>query len=270
MKKLLWIAFTLFSQQIFAVTAPAKYGLLEKNDGVTTYKHRNEKIYAIVVDTSKANIIFGGTMDYDSEDTYRKGSIQDHWDRHSSSQTVAVLNGGFFDRLGWPNKNYTTAPAKLVFPTKSDYSVISSGVHDPLATRSLIVNSSGKVFIREGFNRTIFNSSNVKEYLTGLKPDTNKSPDEDIGRNYIGGIPKNNCDPSTQSCEYSHIIFFIADSANHYDMISQLTQWNVPSKSQIMMDGSDSAQMILQSFDGSFTKQTTLRKIPHSIIIENK
>ncbi len=50
----------------------------------------------------------------------------------------------------------------------------------------------------------------------------------------------------------------------------QLAIWGTPSKSQIMMDGSDSSQMILQSFDGSFTKQTTLRKLPHSILIENK
>ena len=230
---------------------------------------KKKSIHSIRFIAHKINFIFIFQQNINKHNS-QKGSIQDHWDRYSSPQKVAVLNGGFFDRLGLPYKNRTTDPAKLVFPTKGDYIVISGGVHDPLATRSLIVNSSGKVFIREGFNRTIFNSSNTKEYLTGLKPDTNKSPNENIGRNYIGGIPKENCDLSRPSCEYSHIIFFIAESANHYDMLSQLSQWRIPAKSRIMMDGSDSAQMILQSSDESFTEQVTKRKIPHSIIIENK
>lgn len=270
--KYLWGAVVLLiCFQSWAITVPPKYNLKAQNGGVLTYKHKSEDIYAITVDVSKANVIFGSTLTYDSEDTYTKGRLKDHWDNNGSNQTAAIVNGQFFDRLGWPHKNYTSDPAKLVFPTKSNYSVVSNGVHDSLTTRSIIINSSGKVYFREGFSRAIFNNNNIKEYLTGLKPDTNKKPDKNIGRNYIGGIQTKGCNPSRSQCEYTHLIFFIAKNSNHYDMLSQLSQWGVHAKARLMMDGSASAQMIVENAsNGAYTAITTSRKVPNAILIENK
>ena len=110
------------------VSPPSYYSQYAKDGAVTTYKHNNEDIYAIVVDTSDANINLGGNLGYAGSNTYFKGSITEHWNFNADSGTVAVVNGQFFDILGSSYKYFTPDPARLVYPIKSNWSPLSSGI----------------------------------------------------------------------------------------------------------------------------------------------
>lgn len=251
-------------------TIPSTYYRYMKNDAISIYKSRSEDIYAIVVTTADADISFGGNLGSGNEiDTYYKGTITEHFDENSNSDTVAVINGQFFDVMGTFLKYKTTDPAKLVYPVKSNYTKLSSTIYDTNYTlRSLLINSSGQVYIREGFSQVLFNSSAIKEYIVGLYPSAVKNPDSAIGRHYIGGITKDACNPSTTICEYEYLIFFIAKSSTHYNMLSQMSLWGIPAKSRIMMDGSGSAQMYIDKTTPLILKGDG-RYIPNSIIIGN-
>ncbi len=267
---ILLIGFVISSFAIAYPSVPSVYSTLVQNGAITTYKHNTDNVYAIVVDVANADFNFGGNVGYYSNDAYYKGSITEHWNTNSNSDSAVAVNGQFFDILGVSYKYFLPNPARLIYPVKSNYSIISSEIYDNnFSLRSLIVNSSNNVYIRDGFSEILFNSSNIKEYMVGLYPYAVKDPNTNTGRNYIGGIPETGCNPNNNTCEHDYLIFFIATNKTHYDMLYQMSLWNIPSKSRIMMDGSGSAKMYLYTDEGPTVLNGDLRLIPNSIIINN-
>ncbi|MFQ3247168.1 MAG: hypothetical protein ACI9SP_003823 [Arenicella sp.] len=256
-----------FSTSTLAVNIPSSYEFYSSIGNVTTYKHKWFSTYAVVVKSRNASVSFGGHVGVAGNDKYYRDAILGH--RNQNSNAVAVMNGQFFDVLG--ADYYSTQPARLMFPIKSNWATISSGNYDnSIPLRSLFIDNYGRAYFQEGFSQSIFNNSSIKEYLTGIHPNHGISPYATIGRNYIGGIPSSNCNPDYATCEAEYLVFIIANKATRSGMINQLDEWATHPKFRMMMDGSGSAQFSLKTYTGTSTILSgDNRKIPHSITISN-
>jgi len=243
---------------------PYGFKLIKNSYGSKMYKKtiiQGVQMYAVVVDMDKANIEFD-TLDHVYAGKYERKTMKEWWNNYSNYSTFAMVNGQFFD--------YGT-PSKLAFPLKANGRVIPSYT-DKGIKRSLLINNNGKVYIRNGYSKSLLKSSNVKDMLVGLSPLVSKKKWSPIGRNYIGGIPRENCNPSKSSCDYKYLIFFIGEQQSQPNMLMRVKKWGVKEKSIVMMDGSASSQLISGSTEVyghryPVISKGTKRAVPHVITI---
>jgi len=218
------------------------------NDSVKIYKKKSSAFYVVAVDMKKARIKVGSHFQRtkkNGRNYFSKESIIAHHDKNRDyidtyygtyKNLVATLNSQFF------NKN--TDPSALPFPLKSNGIKLYDKDDEPhLKKRSLIITRSGRAYIKNGFTESWFRRSYFQEFLVGLHPDVNKKPFWNIGRHYIGGIPKGRCNPDKRTCSYEYLLFFVKKYARQAYMERAIKQWNVKSSAMIMMDGSGSAQL---------------------------
>ncbi len=271
------------SSQVFAGDYTVPSGWQQKESFVTgsakLYKKGSDDFYVVAVDVSEAKIKVGGTNSYYSDgnrEYFYTDSIENYWydnrdyvDIYNGTyqNLFAVLNGQFYD--------HTRNPTELSFPVKSEGTILTDNNGEGhLVKRSLLINSSGKVYIREGVTSSLLNSSSIKEFITGLHPDEDKNGWAwFVGRHYIGGIPEGNCNPSTSSCAYEYILFFVNEDAQQSTMEFEIAKWGVPRKSIIMMDGSGSSQLKTTNYsaygrNAKFKKDK--RPLPNTILLYGK
>ena len=216
-------------------TVPNGFKLIKTSYGAKMYKDSSIDMYAVVVDMDKSTIEFD-TFDHSYGDKYERHTMQKWWNDYADYSTFAMVNGQFF--------NHKINPSKIAYPVKADGNIITSHVDNNDAKRSLLVSNSGEVYIRNGYNSFFMNSYNIKDMIVGLSPSVEKKKWWPIGRNYIGGIPRGNCNPNVSSCTYRYIIFFIGKGQSQPNFLSRIMYWGVKEKSIVMMDGSASSQLI--------------------------
>ena len=246
-------------------TVPNGFSLIKNSYGAKLYRNYYAHMYAVVVDMDKATINFD-TLENSYGDKYEKYTMQKWWNDYSDYRTFAIVNGQFF--------NHLQNPSKLAFPLKSNWNIITSHVDDNLAKRTLIINNDGTTYIKNGYSSYYLN--NTKNVIVGLNPSVDKggflkslAP---IGRNYIGGISKGNCNPNIATCSYKYLIFFIGEKHSQPNFLSRIRQWGVSDKSIVMMDGSASSQLIsgnikVYGYKIPGSNSGRKRPVPHVITI---
>lgn len=283
-----FVFFVLFSINAFAgyapVYVPSDYSLVARQGGIDVYKHKTQNTYAMLVDVVSSDFDFSGTMgsagtDGSGHNLYHTDSISKQWNLNSYnlSQPVFMVNGSFFKSA---SSAYSVS-TYLAYPVKGNYKSLNSLNTDPSFTlRNLVINSSGKAYFNEGFDISLFNKSSTKEMMTGIVPAPVKSTNDLIGRNYIGGLPSIRCNPDTTSvnCSMDYLVFFISFSSTHANMVTQMNNWKIPQKSRIMMDGSASTQLFINTSNFNYLNQGpgdgipffNYRPIPNVILVGNK
>lgn len=282
MKKifLIFLIFLFSIVQLFSAeyVVPSGWNLKDKfvTSSVKLYQKASDDFYVVAVNMNQAKIEFGGNAGYFYTSTGNKfytDTISNYYykyrnyvdiDGNTYNNLFSVINGQFFD-----NNNQNTT--SLSFPLKSKGIILNSfNGETNLTKRSLLINTDGKTYIREGFNDILFNSNSIKEYVVGLNPAESKNRLIGfVGRNYIAGIPDGTCDPIKTSCEYKYLLFFINKYSSQSNMETEIAKWGVPSKSIIMMDGSGSTQLQTSQFT-LYGYIVDKRKLPNTFLIYGK
>lgn len=284
----LLLSFFIYNNAFAAVAGkyvvPSTYTLSSQKGDIFVYQHTNQNTFAIVVDTAKSQFDFGGTMGYAGDGKYYRGDILEHWNKNSSrlAKPVLMVNGSFFQFK--PIEYKLSTSVTLSFPLKDGYTNYSVKNTDPSNDfRSLYIKSSPSGVdtvhmvngIRDNIGANIdfniFHDSATKSYITGLVPAPIKNPNSKIGRNYIGGIPTLGCNPRKALCNLQYLVFFIAFSSTHDNMVKQMDDWQILSETRMMMDGSGSTQIFLNTTGNYMNKgDDNGRKIPNVILVGNK
>ncbi|MEC4090913.1 hypothetical protein [Pseudoalteromonas rubra] len=246
-------------------TIPLDYSLSEASNGAALYK-KGRDYYAIVMDTDKSDIELGnldytGNVDSNGLGLYTKMKLGEHWDKYSDYSYFGMVNGQFFSH----KYSFTVAP--ITYPVVSDGIPITTYIDNKKRDiKTLTKTWGGSYYISSGFSY----GQNVDSAIVGFHKDEYLTEDDKtnkVDRLYIGGVPRNGCNPDNQTCQFKYLIFLIANNKSIPQVISEFDSWGVKGSAIIRMDGGDSAQMKTSTFEFD-SDLIRSRKIPHSIGIK--
>lgn len=206
MKKLFLIALMVSAlvSSVFAGTynIPSGFSLKESSYGAKLYVDSSINMYAIVLDVDKGDVDFGLT-DHAYSNLFNKSKIKDWWNKYSNYSNFAMVNGQFFDH----NRN----PTPISFSLKADGNIIVDYLDNSLPKKTLLRTIDGNFYIKDGYDQSYLSSSSISDVLVGLFHTVNVGDKQwyPIGRNYIGGIPRNSCNSDYATCQYKYLLFII-------------------------------------------------------------
>ncbi len=208
-------------------------------------------LYVIEADASRSNINFGLT-----KSGTNKESISEYWDDYGNQDTIAVINGQFFNL-------YT---GKLSFPVKANNIVLESNYNEPFTYKSFARFNGTNGFMFNGFSTNLFRSS--KDYIMGLHPkNDNKSKYSYIPRTFMAVKRVQPCFVNMNSCPISKYYFFVDDASTQSMMVNNIKQWGINENDIIMLDGGGSTQICGKGIWQECRDFGEARPVPHAIMI---
>jgi len=168
-------------------------------------------------------------------------------------EVFVVVNGQFFNA----NKKNTT----LSFPLKSNSKILNSYFDNDKIKRTIIIDNSWKVKIKDWYKEKYLNNTNNKEVLVWINPNENFAKNSSLWRTYMWIVWDDK------------VVFFIAKSKTQSEMKNIALNYGIEEQNLVMLDWWPSSQFAyFDIFDigWGINKFYGWWEIPHFVMIYKK